>query len=110
MNGAMIITMKVSELVKNIVDIAESTFDTEDQNDDCINVGMYYSDDKWFVWLYRSSAREQQRGLVSSNNWHTVRLDEIEIRFYTKGTTITKALEELQNKVYNADGWNDVDS
>lgn len=96
--------MKVSELINEIVFIAEEKFGVSDHNNDCIAVGIYpIPDGSWSVYLSRPTSRTLDTGEFSADLCHTVKVAEEKFEFYTEGDTLLDALFNLRSQVEDAD-------
>lgn len=104
--------MKVSHLVKEIIQQANIRFGTTAHLNDAISVGMYCDvtedfDDLWSVWLERPSLRSLAKGEV--RNMLSIVLDEVEIKYYVSAPSLVEALACLRDMVdYEDDTWEHV--
>jgi len=100
--------MKISELIKEIVDVAESKFDAQSRQynghvNDCISVWIYYVSilDMWQVGLERPSKEQLECGEIE--NWETVKSCVNRVAFYSEANSLLEALYILQDKINDAD-------
>ena len=95
--------MKVSDLISEIVFIAEEKFGISDHNNDCIAVHIYpIHDGTWSVSLSRPTQRTLDTGEFSGDMCHTVKVSEDRYGFYTEGDTLLQVLLDLRSAVEDA--------
>ena len=97
--------MKVSTLMRDIVDEAESYFGVSDHTNDCISVGIYLvPDDTWQAWLERPTQNQLDCGEV--DRFETVKTFENSITCYVEDQpTLVDALLALQSKLRSSLDW-----
>lgn len=92
--------MKLSELIREINDLANDTFDQSGHYNDAVWVGMYTSTSgEAQVWLERSSQVQLDLGEIEPS---TQKIVIARTGFYTTGYTLFKALLTLRTKVLQA--------
>lgn len=93
--------MKVSDLITSIVETAEAKFGVSNHNNDCINVGIYISQQgKFQVYLERPT--HDHLGLGESN-CYGLEVAQLLSIFFTESNSLVGALSKLQAKVLNAE-------
>lgn len=99
--------MKVSQLIRDIVQLAEEKFGVDDGHDnDCISIDVYYNtrNDMWQAGLYRPTQHQLDCGqFVGREAMETVKVWENTCGFYTAADTLVLALQDLLAKVNMAD-------
>jgi hypothetical protein len=94
--------MKVSELIQEIVEAAESKFGVSDHNNDCISVDIYVSPYEWQVSLARPTQRQLDSGEIVTELDYTIKCWEAKYNFHSHGETLMQALYALLEKVLDA--------
>jgi hypothetical protein len=96
--------MKVSDLINEIVFIAETKFGISDHNNDCIGVVIYPTPQgTWNAYLSRPTSRSLDTGEFPRDLCHTVRVAEERCGFNTESDTLLQVLLELRSAVEDAD-------
>ena len=102
-------TMKISEMITEIVQEAESKFGISQHRNDNIGVWMWmdlgsdsYDEPIWWVGLERPSQRQLNMGSVVAEHIDSVKLNETRYGFTTSASSLMEALRFLQEKVDNA--------
>lgn len=97
--------MKISTLINEIVDEAEYKFCVSFHMCDTISVRIYVNpDEEWQVSLIKPTKNQLDRGEFIAG---TLRVADLETRFYTTGTDLLETLKELRQKVEDAEDWDD---
>lgn len=103
--------MKLSELIKDVVWLAEEEFGTTDHINDNITIGMhvgrYEGPDQYQVWLERPTLKQLWSGEVLETE--TIKQYESLVALFTKGDTLLSALLDLKDKLENVGFENSVE-
>lgn len=96
--------MKVSNLIKQIIQTATEKFGTSDHNNDTIDVGIFFDQDEEFqVWLQRphhySLLQEPLFGIISDR----LEKQAVVTKFNVSDVSLVKALKKLNKCVENAE-------
>jgi hypothetical protein len=96
--------MKISQLINDIVAVAEDKFGTTDHYNDAIAISIYPSSDcTWSAVLQRSTQKSLDAGEIYDEYLHTVKVGEYWRGFHTIRETLLEALLALQEQVESAD-------
>ncbi len=107
--------MKVSELMEEIIEVAEEKFGVSEHINDGIVVNVFYhaanadsdagEDYVWSVALSRPTQNQLDRGETECEYIHTVKLEETRIDFHSNGKSLMVALRHLLDQVLDANKW-----
>lgn len=91
--------MKISELMKEIIQNANETFERSNHQNDAISIGTHFNGSEWEVWLERPSQNQLDRGEVIGEAVTTVKLWETKTAFYNADHNLKDALMYLQDDI-----------
>jgi hypothetical protein len=97
--------MKISELIKQIIDEAERKFELTDHLNDCISVSVYFTGADWHVGLQQPTQRQLDNGEIVESRLDTVKQYEYKTAFSAHGLTLVEALRNLQDLVNDTEVW-----
>lgn len=103
--------MKASELIRQIVEMAEEKFGVDtDTFRDTISVGLYPADaERWQAWLLRPTYLQLQTDTRNNVNIDTDLAKpttmkwECETHFYVEGSSMMDALHQLHDQLTHAE-------